>query len=220
MLRRTFTVPAHWTAGTILLCNQTPGGAYVSAARTFVDGKLIFDQRWLENGPYEEALGGILKPGTTHHVALDVRSPTSLIGVRCPYFLTYEPDPLGRQDLSGEWQGFADEMRASGTVTLPGVAKNMRFVSRRVVINKAHEGRNVVVYARTDYGEMIRGALVNGRRLDPAQVGYGRHDLILNVTPLVRFGEENTVEFAFNSTPEGTTIKTAEIRYYAKGYYP
>ena len=167
-----------------------------------------------------KTLGGTLKPGSTHHVAFDIRSPTSLIGVRCPYFLTYEPDPLGRQDLAGEWQGSSDEMHSAGPVTVPGTAKNMRFLSRKVVINKAHEGRNVVIYARTDSGEMIRGLLVNGRRLDPAANGYGRHDLILNVTPLVRFGEENTIEFTFNSTPEGTTIKTAEIRYYAKGYYP
>ena len=220
LLRRTFTVPAHWNAGTVLLCNQIPGGAYVAQARTFVDGTLTFDKRWLENGPYAESLGGILKPGTTHHVALDVRSPTPLIGVRCPFYLTYDPDPLGRQDLAGEWTGYADEMRAVGPVSLPGTAKNMRFVSRRVVIDKAHEGRNVVIYARSDYGEMIRGLFFNGRRLDPAAVGYGRHDLILNVTPLVLFGQENTVEFTFNATPEGTSIQTAEIRYYSKGVYP
>ena len=220
MLRRTFTVPAHWNAGTVLLCNEIPGGAYVAQARSFLNGKLIADARWLENGPYEETLGGILKPGTTHQVALDIRSPLPLIGVRCPYYLTYEPEPLGRQDLAGEWTGYADEIRAVGPIQLPGTAKNMRFVSRSVVIDRAHEGRNVVVYARSDAGEMIRGFFFNDRRLDPAPVGYGRHDLIINVTPLVLFGKENTIEFTFNSTPEGTSIQSAEIRYYAKGFYP
>ncbi|MGI4789463.1 MAG: hypothetical protein ACRYFS_11510 [Janthinobacterium lividum] len=219
MLRRSFTVPAHWNAGTVLFCSQIPGGVFVSSARSFVNGKPIRGD-WQGNGPYDDALGGILKPGTTHHLAYDIRSPTSLIGVRCPCFLTYEPDPLARQDLSGEWQGYADEMRTAGPIQLPGVAKNMRFVSRSVIVSKVHEGRNVVVYARTNTGEMILGLLVNGRRLNPATVGYERHDLILDVTPMVRFGAENMIEFAFNSTPEGTGIVTAEIRYYAKGVYP
>lgn len=84
MLRRAFTVPAHWNKGTILLCNEIPGGAFVSDARAFVDGKLIQDGRRLRDGPYDEALGGLWKPGTTHHVAFDIRSSTPLIGARCP----------------------------------------------------------------------------------------------------------------------------------------
>lgn len=122
--------------------------------------------------------------------------------------------------MAGEWQGYASEIRAAGPVPLPGRAKNMRFVSRAVTIDKAHQGRNIVVYARTSSGEMIRGFLINGRRIDPAPAGYGRHDLILNVTPLVRFGEENTIEFMFNSTPEGTNFEAMEIRFYSKDFYP
>ena len=220
MLRRSFTVPAHWNAGTVLLCNTVPGGAFVSEARTWIDGVPFATGRWLNNGSFDESFGGILKPGTTHHVAFDIRSPVSLIGVRCPFFLTYTPDPLGRQDLAGEWTGYSNEMHVAGPVQVPGVAKNMRFISRSVVINPAHEGRNVVIYARVDSGEMIRGMLINGRRLDPAAVGYGRHDLILNVTPMVHFGAENTIEFLFNSTAEGTSFVAAEIRYYQKGFYP
>ncbi|MDQ2730755.1 MAG: hypothetical protein M3Y56_03775, partial [Armatimonadota bacterium] len=87
MLRRTFTVPADWNHGTILLCNEIQGGAFVGAARTFVDGKLILDARWLENGSYDEPLGGIFKPGTTHHMVFDIHSPSTLIGAKCPCWL-------------------------------------------------------------------------------------------------------------------------------------
>ena len=53
MLRRTFTVPAHWNAGTVLLCNQLQGGAFVSDARMFVEGKPL-GNRWFGNGLYAE----------------------------------------------------------------------------------------------------------------------------------------------------------------------
>ena len=125
-----------------------------------MEGKPIYEQSLVRERPYDEAFGGILKPGTTHHVAFDIKSSSTLIGVRCPYWLTYDPDPLGRQDLAGEWMGYADEMHADGPGPLPGIAKNVRFVSRRVVIDEAHEGRNVVVYAGHDNGEMIRGVSV------------------------------------------------------------
>ena len=219
ILRRTFTVPAHWNAGTVLLCNHIPGGAFVPAARMFLEGKPMFTDRWFSNGPMYETLGGILKPGTTHHVAYDLKSPSTLIGVRSPCWLMYIPDPLGRQNLSGEWTGYANEFHQTEAVQLPGVAKNVQFVSRRVMIDAAHQGRNVIAYAVTD-GEMFRGVLVNGSRIDVTAVGYERHYLSLNITPLVRFGEENLIEFTMRATPEGTPVHTVELRYYEKGFYP
>lgn len=218
MLRRTFTVPAQWNAGTVLLCNQSPSSAFFPEARTFLDGKPLYNGRWLHDGAYDATLGGILKPGSTHHMAFDVRSPTTLIGAECPLWLAYEPDPLGRQDLAGDWMGYADETRATGVVPLPGVAKGVRFLSRSVVIDKAQGGRNVVVYASVADGA-ITGLLFNGRRLSTMRFGFERHDLILNVTPLVNFGEENAIEIAF-AKPAAYTVQVVEIRYYGKGYYP
>ncbi|MDQ2730756.1 MAG: hypothetical protein M3Y56_03780 [Armatimonadota bacterium] len=88
-----------------------------------------------------------------------------------------------------------------------------------MMIDKAHESKNVVIYARTT-SELIRIMFINGHALAPSPTGYGRHDLILNITPMVRFGEENMIEFSFSSTSEGSNIQAAEIRYYAKGFYP
>ena len=218
VLRRTFTVPLHWTAGTVLFCNEVVGGAFFLEARTFIDGKPLYDGRWLGNGPNYNPLGGMLKPGSTHHVAFDIRSASTLIGARCPCWLTYEPDPLDKQDLAGQWTGYSDEIHALGPVQLPGVVKGVAYLSRSVEIDSAHRGRNVVVYASVPDG-MITGLLINGQRLDPARVGYERHDLIIDITPMVNFGKENTIEFAF-AYPNSYTIEAVEIRYYEKGYYP
>jgi hypothetical protein len=42
----------------------------------------------------------------------------------------------------------------------------------------------------------------------------------INVTPFVKFGEENLVELVNDMDPGGTLISLVEIRYYDKNVYP
>ena len=123
------------------------------------------------------------------------------------------PIPKGRQDLSGEWASYSTELHAAGPVTLPGKVSKVAFLSRKVVIDRAHEGRNVLIYAKSEGGG-IYAVLTNGKRID----GGGAY-FLMNITPFINFGEENMIELGVPSNAD-MTITDVELRYYEKGFYP
>lgn len=209
ILRRRFTVPAHWTNGPIYL--NTSGN--VNGARTFLDGKPLFDGRKLWDGGIVGGADGLLKPNASHVLTLDVTGNDPLIGAKGPFWLAYVPDPLGRQDLSGQWTSYSSELHAVGPVTLPGKLSKVAFVSRKVVVDRAHAGRNVLIYAR-NVGGGIYAVLTNGKRID----GGGPY-FLMNITPFIHFGEENTIELGVSAN-EDMTMTEIELRYYDKGFYP
>jgi hypothetical protein len=210
ILRRTFTVPKQWTDGPVFL--STSGA--VDGARTFFDGKPLFGGSGLWDGASLDDLGGGLKPGTSHVLTLDVYGGNPLIGAKGPAWLTYLPDARQRQDLSGPWSSYSTELHAAGPVMLPGVVSKVAFLSRSVVIDRAREGSNVVIYGKPEGGG-IGGVLTNGKRLDS-----GGPYLCLNITPFINFGEENTIELALSPNDQHVSISQIEIRYYDKGVYP
>ena len=215
ILRRKFIVPARWTAGPVYLST----GGSITGCRTFLDGKPLLNNRILWDGDNLDDVGGVLKPGTSHVLTLEVHGASPPIGIRAPAWLTYVPDPPDRQDLSGSWAGWSDALSASGLVQLPGPAANVAFLSRKVVINPAHRGRNVVLYiSYTASG--IDAILVNGSRLVDARRTSDHSYIWFNITPMVQFGEENTIELSLNRRPEPSQIKVVEIRYYEKGIFP
>jgi len=86
-------------------------------------------------------------------------------------------------------------------------------VSRKVVVDRAHAGRNVLIYAR-NVGGGIYAVLTNGKRID----GGGPY-FLMNITPFIHFGEENTIELGVSAN-EDMTMTEIELRYYDKGFYP
>lgn len=215
ILRRKFTVPAHWTSGPITLNADVPYAQFFHETRIFLDGKPWLDGRKMIDGPYFDTMGDVLKPGTTHVLTLDIQSKSTLMGSRGPIWLYYLPEPRSREDLSGTWTAYSDPMHKTGDVKLPGTVPGM-YLQRTVVMDPAHEGRNVVIYYESPghpFALMFNGQLLGHDGVVRArQVSY-------NVTPLVKFGAENVVELVSNNA-DAKTVQRVEIRYYDKGVYP
>ena len=90
------------------------------------------------------------------------------------------------------------------------------YLSRSVVVDPAHRDRNVLIHFEAT-GDRF-SILVNGRQLkDAGQVRS--HSFTFNVTPLVKFGEENLIELAGSSNSD-KTIKSVEVWFYEPGAYP
>ncbi|MCW3054912.1 MAG: hypothetical protein JWN14_4082, partial [Chthonomonadales bacterium] len=80
LLRRKFTVPAHWKDGQITLCADVPISQFFYEARLFLDGKAWSGGRKSIDGPYLDSMEGALTPGSTHLLALDMQISGSLTG--------------------------------------------------------------------------------------------------------------------------------------------
>jgi hypothetical protein len=204
VMRKSFTVPASWTKGRTFLCCNVPGGIFYDGARVFVDGKPVSDRRtW--DGPGFDPVGGALIPGKSHLLAFDIVSAQTLIGACGPAYVAYLPDPLAAQGLAGQWSLFTDAIHSAGQVTLPGKATGM-YVSRTVVIDKERAAHHVAV---TMDGDGIQGILVNGRFLNGT--------LLINITPMVKFGEENQIELMLRGNAD---IRAVALHYYEPGECP
>lgn len=217
VMRKRVHVPAHWNNGRIFLTVNYAHGEYQDNARTIIQGK-VFANRFLQNGPMTEEFPGVFIPGTTFVLAADIRSNNSLIGWREPIWLHYLPEPPARQDLAGTWAVHSDAIHAAGTLTLPGPTTHAAFLSRTVVIDAAHRNSNVVVFVeQVDVG--MTAILINGRQIDIMPTP-GKAFAAVNITPMVAFGGENTVELRCGANPQHTSIKAVELRFYEKGVYP
>lgn len=215
LLRRKFTVPAHWKSGQIALCADVPISQFFDETRLFVDGVPWANGRKSVDGPYDDTFDGLFQPGTTHLLALDIQSSGSLTGSRGPLWLTYLPDPQARQNLAGTWTAYADPLKRLGEAALPGKAKAM-ILTRTVVIDPAQKGRNIVLHFEATgdrFAIMVNGCLLN------AAGQFRAHTFSFHITPMVRPGEENRIELVGNGLSE-KQIARVEIRFYDKGVYP
>jgi hypothetical protein len=99
---------------------------------------------------------------------------------------------------------------------LPGPVSNVAFLSRKLIIDSSHESDNVVLY--TDIP--VDAILVNGFRL-VHQYRTSDHVYVwFNISPLIKFGAENTIELNIRANPQAVQLNSVEIRYYDKGFFP
>ena len=212
LFRKQFTVPGRWNAGRVLLSIQCWNGiTFVDTARVFLDGKLIPNS---SDGLTDNDLDGALKAGTTHVLAVDVSGGKSeLVGARGPAWISYHPEPASRLDLSGAWDISTDYLHyAPGH--LPGVFKGTA-ARRTVRIDAPKTPQNVVVHALGD-GRFLRGLIINGRFVT-AFHHWLSPDENLNITPWVKFGEDN--ELILLGGGNGT-VKEVSLEFHDKGSYP
>jgi hypothetical protein len=214
VMRRKFTVPPGWTSGYVGLCVAQHAGVFVDGGRIFVDGQAL-RPAFYRDGIYLDPAKGLLKPGTSHVLALDIKSKESVAGPRGNAWIYCIPEPQERQDLSGEWRRYTDPLKAAGKVQLPGPFQG-RYASRTVVIDRAHANQNVLVHVD---GMAVQGVMVNGKLINRGTRVYNSL-FSINVTPYVAFGQENLIELVTRGDPQPTPIKVVEIRYYDKGVYP
>ncbi|MGA2500632.1 MAG: hypothetical protein ABSH20_23070, partial [Tepidisphaeraceae bacterium] len=214
VMRRKFTVPASWTPGYIGVCVAQHTGVFVDGGQIFVDGQPL-QPAYYRDGIYLNPAKGLLKPGTTHVLAVDVKSQSPVTGARGNAWIYFIPEPQGRDDLSGTWRRYTDPIHAKGTVQLPGPFHG-HYATRTVVVDRAHAGQNVLVHVD---GKSVVGVIVNGKLLLRSTRVYNSL-FSINVTPYIRFEEENLVELVTRPDPQATPIDKVEIRYYDKGVYP
>jgi hypothetical protein len=218
LFRRKFTVPAHWNSGRVALWVRTDGGTtYVESGRVYIDGKVAYEK--LGDGIPGMEFDGLLKPGTTHVVALEVVGKRSLLGVRGPAWLAWKPAASRRQDLAGPWAISTDNLHFTPPSALPGPADNMTAARRVVRIEgdaKGQPRQNVVFHAAADNYAIV-SVIVNGRCV-PRFAHLIGTEVDLNITPFVRPGQDN--ELILITRPGKLTIREASLDFYDADKYP
>jgi hypothetical protein len=218
LFRRKFTVPAHWNSGRVALWVRTDGGTtYVESGRVYIDGKVAYEK--LGDGVPGMEFDGLLKPGTTHVVALEVVGKRSLLGVRGPAWLAWKPAATRRQDLAGLWAISTDNLRFAPPSALPGPADNMTAARRVLRIEGGAKGQprqNVVFHAAADNYAIV-GVIVNGRCV-PRFAHLIGTEVDLNITPFVHPGQDN--ELILITRPGKLTLRELSLDFYDADKYP
>ncbi len=218
VMRHAFTVPASWTKGYVGLCVAQHTGVFVEGGRITVDGQPVraaSGPQFFRDGIYLDPANGVLQPGTSHVLAVEIQSTRSLAGPQGNAWLYYLPDPQERENLSGTWRRYTDPLHAAGLVQLPGPFQG-QYASRSVTIDRRHARQNVMIYV---HGSRVRGVMVNGKLiLHGARVV--NPIVSINITPYVDFGRENLIELVVAGDPKPNPINVVELRYYNKDAYP
>jgi len=208
--RRRFTVPSAWTNGDFELWMQ-------NWTKDPVRGRV---RMWLDGEALPVAgssisaltLTGKLEPGSTHLLAAEIFSEGQVAGLIGHAWLYYLPQPLVSQDLVGAWTTTRDALNWGGSATLPGPWDF--FMARRSVrVDRANAGKTVMLRIETEQPCGIYGALVNGRWMMRLHHDVGPRTY-LNVTPWIRFGEENEICIVRRDGLGKGTVKMARLDYF------
>jgi hypothetical protein len=215
LLRKRFTVPVDWNAGRVTLWIQSwNSDTFLDAGRVYLDGQPLGPAS--RSGITGSDVAGSLRPGTTHVLAVEISGPEKTpLGTRGPAWIAYHPEPAARVDLSGPWEISVDGLRYAPPVTLPGplVGKAAR---RTVKIDASHANRNVVVHAVAD-NYPLAGVLINGRFVLRFRHNIGS-EVNLNITPWVKFGQDN--ELILVSNGGNGTLREVSLEFHARESYP
>ena len=216
ILRRSFTVPDSWTEGEPSLWilawfKET----FADKGKVWLDGKLISDKG--EEGVINANPDGVLKPGSTHTLAVEIEGEGSLVGARGSAWLWLWRKPAKAIDLAGEWSGSQDAMSYAKEATkIPGKFSD-RYLKRSVQIPEDYKGSNVVIDVQSE-GPVL-GVMVNGKWLRRF------HHLFeprfhLNITPWIKFGEVNEIELVCSDKPKKASIQSVNLNFYDSPEYP
>ncbi len=213
IIRKHFQVPARWNGGSVKFWCQIEGQQSLhDSGRLFIDGREEWNGRG--DGPQELEFDGLLRPGSDHVMAIEVRGKRSLVGVVSGAWLSYVPDAPDLLSLAGEWGVSDDPLRFEKTTHLPG-AYDGAFVRRSIRIPESAGDRNIVFHVLTE-DLNVRGLMVNGRWIQRTNPYMGK-TADFNITPYVRLGKEN--QFILVNTTPGR-VRELTLNYYPKGEYP
>jgi len=132
-------------------------------------------------------------------------------GTPAPIFISYRPDPAARQPILGRWSYAPDRLTYGPASSLPLTAPAAGSLRTIVKIDASQSARNVMVHVEAG----VDGLIVNGHWA----AGFGniyRH-VDLNVTPWVRFGQDNELIAVVH---EKTTIPEAWLEFFDQGVFP
>jgi len=209
MYRKTFTVPAGWTAGPVTLwLSEWHGVGYLDHGQAYLDGKPVSNHAILG-----DAMKGALTPGSTHTLAVEIWGSNPVVGTPASVWLNYRPNAPEHQDLAGDWQPALDGLTYAQPVTIPGNYKGPTL--RKVVaIADSHKAQTVMLrVSATD----THGVIVNGTWISRFHHHIG-NNYDIAITPYVKFGEDNQIVLFGGANAH--TVKNVSLEYYAKGTYP
>jgi hypothetical protein len=210
LLRKHFTVPADWTNGTPVFSVQSwQEPTFIDEARIWIDGQLIRD--WSSQGLSDASPAEGFAPGSHHVVTIEIRSQGVLTGGNSNVWLWNQRKPEATLDLAGQWQPSQDMLNYEPAITLPGPYSAFGL-RRTVTIPSDQSAREVYVDAITQ-GRIV-GVLINGTFVRRFYHGVDQH-MSLNITPWVKFGEENELQLvSIWSGPTTGTIDSVRIEFH------
>lgn len=213
--QKTFTVPGQWRgAGRIRWNFYDVNGVNFFPpykAQVTLDGKPLWESRSL----YDMAtmdLTDRLPPGP-HTLAIVDQTDKPPVGPLAPSWIEFVPTPARTQDLSGPWAPSPDGLAYAAPIAVPGAA-TARFLQRTFTPDPQGDGSDAYLYVESPGILMtVAGVLVNDRFLP--HNGPRGTEFLLNVTPWLRRGRENTITIIGSGYP----LRTVELRFYAPGAY-
>jgi hypothetical protein len=210
LLRKTFTVPATWTQGAPSLWLQSwNGNTFVDQGRIWLDGKPLGTLS--PKGITDLNPDGVLKPGTTHTLAVEIQGSGRLVGSTGGAWLWLWPEPAARIDLAGQWSPTQDALTYTAPVNLPG-NYNAMGLRRSIDVPADYSNRTVVLRAETT-GQLV-GVMVNGNWVRRFHHLIGdRYDL--NITPWIKFGQSNVIELMSIKGPSSGRVKSVSLDFHA-----
>jgi hypothetical protein len=193
VIRKSIQVPAAWNHGEVTL--------HLSGFHSW--GGISIDGQPPQSAPP-------LTAGSTHLLAVEIKSDDDLLGAEGPGWLSYEPDPASKQDLTGAWQISTDLMNWTTTTALPGpVARGTRAFRTTVVLDPSAQGKDVYFHATERSGE-LKGLIINGNLVAPARESGEAN---LNITPWVLPGQKNDIVLLMGGSAED--IDSLSLNFYA-----
>ena len=212
--RKKVTIPADWKNGPVkffLTANEAQ--CSIDSSSLYVDGALIKDHvdTFVDND-----CGGAFKPGSSHTLAVVVTSKSCLIGSIGNCWLYYRPDATEEMDLAGDWDASDDGLTFGDKQTLPG-HWDTDMVRGAINIPADHAKDTVIVHFEKLTGR-IAGVIINGTFVGQSHVP-DCPSFDLNLTPWIKFGEDNKFEIVAGAKAQFDVGKVA-LDFYAPGSYP
>ena len=203
VFRKAFRVPEKWDHGRVCLFTHSDvRGKW----RRYLDGRPLEAR----NGP-DDDLGGALKPGSTHCLAIELWGKDLPAGTPAPIFLSYRPEPVARQPLNDGWAYASDRLTYGPAGSLPLTVPAAGSLRTTVAVDSAQRSRNVMIHVQA----AVDSVIINGRWVAGFSNIY--HHVDLNLTPWVRFGQDNELILVFH---EQTAIPAAWLEFYDQDAFP
>ena len=214
VFRKSFTIPARWQEGEIKLWIKSwIHEAVHGRLRAWLDGQQIAEGNSVTAFDLTQ-----LKPRSTHLLAVEIKSEGQVAGCIGNAWLTHLPRPKNQIDLAGNWTPSHDGLRWDSPAPLPGPWNDWSMARRRVPVAAAWSGQTAVIQVETETQCGIFGVMVNGRLVRRLHHEVGTVTS-LNVTPWVRFGQENEIHITRNSPGKGV-VKRVALNFFEPGVYP
>ncbi len=208
--RKKIAIPAAWTNGPVkLFLTANEGQCTIDSAAVYIDGTLVKDH---VDTLVDTTCGDVFKPGTSHLLAIAVTSKSCLIGGIGNCWLYYRPDATEEMDLAGNWDASDDGLAFDKKQAIPG-HWDTNMVRGMINIPADHDKDTVLIHF--EKVGRITGVIINGMFVGQSHVP-DCPSFDLNLTPWIKFGEDNRLEIV-GGAKEQMDIGKIALDFYTPG---